>query len=403
MKKIILILLLVLPICVFASTNECYLVKESSENYVLKSNDIITINFDYNVEDININYASYELYYDSSIFEIINPSNELLNIHEYWTVNEYKSYSSLLMFTISGNTIIDNNIVSLSFKVKENVKNKYTSIELINGSIKGHSNINNETVNVECNKNILTYEINNTSTINNYDAKISYIGFIKDNLENIDFYFNPLSFVNNLYITDNEYNIITNCASDNCNINVEGNINNNIVIKSSLNENINTYNINVINISDEKNDIYNYFLTSLSVLDYDLLEKFNKYRNTYHVIVKNDVESILLNYETQNNNRVKITYPKEYEVGKNTIKIEVYSKYNDEYINTYYLIVNKSDIGEEVYMKDISINNVSNNILKRKVYILSIMILSIILIIALLIDINNTKKLIKLKKRKNKS
>jgi hypothetical protein len=108
------------------------------------------------------------------------------------------------------------------------------------------------------------------------------------------------------------------------------------MLKSSVNDNKTTYKINVV-VPNYKYDEWP-TLDNLKVMNYDMLENFSEYTNTYHVNIPDSEDSVLIDYESDYD--VEIIGNEDLKIGENIITIVVS---NGEYENKYYLIVQKQE------------------------------------------------------------
>ncbi len=356
MKKIILILSVFLFWCgqIYAETNYCYISKDKDENVILKSNDEVKVYFN-NSYDYPISSAKFQLYYNPYVFEIVTNDDEYVFHDESIIIKSVKVYSSVIEFEVEG--YIDEDKVFpnfyVKFKVLEDAKDGETTIELLKNNsqitqkkeiISSNADeieyVSEEVTNTTCLNTKLYYVIDNNSDSKENDSRLSYIG-VKDNNGYLYPDFSPSIYEYDLYFEDETDSIIlfSTCASKECifdnNVEVKKDMKS-VILNSSVNDNKTTYKINVV-VPNYKYDEWP-TLDNLKVMNYDMLENFSEYTNTYHVNIPDSEDSVLIDYESDYD--VEIIGNEDLKIGENIITIVVS---NGEYENKYYLIVQKQE------------------------------------------------------------
>lgn len=365
MKKILFLLFSFLTFInvIYADPLYCYINKDKDENMILKSNDEINVYFKSNFEHYGLKDAKFQLYYDPYIFEIVSNNDKYINIDEGFKINNIKKYSSIIEFEVErvNQEIITYPSIYIKFKVKDDAKNGKTTIELIdNNSYVNQVYFTNSSdneelmdtenyVKKECFNSKLYYEINNGSNDIKKDSHLTYIGIDGDS-GFISPFFSPdvLNYDIHLYNSDNDRVYlqaicsIQDCGVDDYTIDEIKN-NKKISLVSKNGEDETKYNLTLV--VDDYEDYSYPSLTSLKVLHYDFLEKFDSWTNTYHLIVPQSVNDLSIDYESDFD--VKIDGNENLQIGQNVIVISVS---NENYTNKYYIVVQKEK--EEIIVEE---------------------------------------------------
>lgn len=344
MKKYLYILILLVFIYspnVYALNGVCMIDSEYSN---IEQGDEITINFYiHDINNLEINGGYLELKYDNDVFDYMG----IQNIYDGFDINVSDNKGKLSVKLKSDNYINNINdavnMVSIIFKVKDDVSNGYSKIIMVgeNTSYITDTNGNNNSCLSTGNKS-LDYNIYNDSN----DAFLSDLSINNVNLKpkfnsNINNY--------NAVVSSNVnvVNINGTCKVDGCviegigkkNLSV-GKNNFKIVVTSPNGKIVNTYNINVER--EKSNDIEpieekkedkkklevvkdnNSLLKILSVSEGELDPIFVPEKNEYSVEVDSDVKKIRINAICSGIEcTVKGTGNKYLEYGKNEYEIEV--------------------------------------------------------------------------------
>ena len=174
-KKILLLILLLFPLYVYAEPAYMFLGKKSDESSIVKQGDVITMyllsNYGSNDEGLLESYNA-QIYYNPYVFELVKTDNEYIKLPDGWEVTNYKTYSSLINLSVRNTTLenvnekledneYQNIIAKLSFRVKDNIVNQKTYIELLKDNTYYIEKANDETSKFKNDLNrFLYYEIN---------------------------------------------------------------------------------------------------------------------------------------------------------------------------------------------------------------------------------------------------
>ena len=357
MKKVIIFLLslFLFSSVVYADPHYCYISKDADENVILKHGDEIKVYFTDNLQ-FSILKAKFKLYYDPYIFEIVkNENDEYVSHDDYAKIKNVKVYSSIIEFDVEGSedTDLDYPIMYVTFKVKQTAKDGKTYIELINNSSSitdiyeanygEFTKIDSDVIN--CFNAKLYYKIDNNSNEKILDSFYSYIGVAT---EGAYMYpnFSPDVTKYTIEVYDQELEDIgieISCAT-------RGECENEEYISIDFRK---TKNLKVISKNGSKSTTYEFeikvpdynsyndeypILTDLKVLHYDLMEEFDSYNRAYHVTVPDNVDSLLIDYESDFD--VKIEGNENFKIGENVVVISVST---DDYTNKYYIVVSKQE------------------------------------------------------------
>lgn len=421
-KKIfLLLLLLIFPLFVYAEPATIFLGKKSDESYIIKQGDVITMyllsNYGPNDEGLLESYNA-QIYYNPYVFELVKTDNEYIKLPDGWEVTNYKTYSSLINISVRNTTLENANekledneyqniIAKLSFRVKDNIVNQKTYIELLKDNTYYIEKNNDETLTFKNDLNrFLYYEINDNGGTK-LDSHLTSIE-VRGEYDTEGVYLTP-SFAPSIYeytvtTTGNSVYVRGYCYINGCN--VEGDSG---YIKLTKNKTVTkivstasdgtkqTYKINII-----KTKSYDGYpeLKSLKVLKYNMVEEFDPSYTTYHVVIPSTENSLFIDYESDYD--VTIKGNENLKIGENIVTIEVKNNENETF--TYYLLVSKTEKEEDKDVPVIEEPKKENNTTEvkkdnKKLYLIICMVISICAIICITIlilrDIKSQKEEIK--------
>ena len=421
-KKIfLLMLLLIFPLFVYAEPATLFLGKKSDESYIIKQGDVITMyllsNYGPNDEGLLESYNA-QIYYNPYVFELVKTDNEYIKLPDGWEVTNYKTYSSLINLSVRNTTLENANekledneyqniIAKLSFRVKDNIVNQKTYIELLKDNTYYIEKNNDETLTFKNDLNrFLYYEINDNGGTK-LDSHLTSIE-VRGEYDTEGVYLTP-SFAPSIYeytvtTTGNSVYVRGYCYINGCN--VEGDSG---YIKLTKNKTVTkivstasdgtkqTYKINII-----KTKSYDGYpeLKSLKVLKYNMVEEFDPSYTTYHVVIPSTENSLFIDYESDYD--VTIKGNENLKIGENIVTIEVKNNENETF--TYYLLVSKTEKEEDKDVPVIEEPKKENNTTEvkkdnKKLYLIICMVISICAIICITIlilrDIKSQKEEIK--------
>ncbi len=421
-KKIfLLMLLLMFPLFVYAEPATMFLGKKSDESYIIKQGDVITMyllsNYGPNDEGLLESYNA-QIYYNPYVFELVKTDNEYIKLPDGWEVTNYKTYSSLINLSVRNTTLENANekledneyqniIAKLSFRVKDNIVNQKTYIELLKDNTYYIEKNNDETLTFKNDLNrFLYYEINDNGGTK-LDSHLTSIE-VRGEYDTEGVYLTP-SFAPSIYeytvtTTGNSVYVRGYCYINGCN--VEGDSG---YIKLTKNKTVTkivstasdgtkqTYKINII-----KTKSYDGYpeLKSLKVLKYNMVEEFDPSYTTYHVVIPSTENSLFIDYESDYD--VTIKGNENLKIGENIVTIEV--KNNENETLTYYLLVSKTEKEEDKDVPVIEEPKKENNTTEvkkdnKKLYLIICMVISMCAIICITIlilrDIKSQKEEIK--------
>lgn len=421
-KKIfLLLLLLIFPLFVYAEPATIFLGKKSDESYIIKQGDVITMyllsNYGPNDEGLLESYNA-QIYYNPYVFELVKTDNEYIKLPDGWEVTNYKTYSSLINLSVRNTTLENANekledneyqniIAKLSFRVKDNIVNQKTYIELLKDNTYYIEKNNDETLTFKNDLNrFLYYEINDNGGTK-LDSHLTSIE-VRGEYDTEGVYLTP-SFAPSIYeytvtTTGNSVYVRGYCYINGCN--VEGDSG---YIKLTKNKTVTkivstasdgtkqTYKINII-----KTKSYDGYpeLKSLKVLKYNMVEEFDPSYTTYHVVIPSTENSLFIDYESDYD--VTIKGNENLKIGENIVTIEVKNNENETF--TYYLLVSKTEKEEDKDVPVIEEPKKENNTTEvkkdnKKLYLIICMVISICAIICITIlilrDIKSQKEEIK--------
>ncbi|NLC48581.1 MAG: hypothetical protein GX758_04400 [Tenericutes bacterium] len=413
MKRVLFLVILIVmfPLIVLADSS-CGIEKDNSEDYILKSGDVTTVYIytTINNESPKISSLTAQLYYNPYVFELLEDfDNKFFFLNEGWSETSSKKYSSILKFQISGSDLTipllkydsSNILTMIKFKVKNNVKSQNTTIELIgdgNTYIKSINASDSNVFDINCDKTILSYEINNNATVNTKDSKLSsvYLTASDDRYVYMTPEFNPIITSYTVYTEGEEIYISGKCASRVCTTtssNTKLKKGSNIIkIKSTFEDSNTIYTFNVIR-EDTENEFYYPVLNNIHILNYSTIEEFNPYYNTYHLMVPSSESSLFIDYDTDDVNTVHIYNNENFVYGENIVIIEV-SDFKGNYKNKYYLIVNKTQEvdDEKTIIEEQKQNKEEYKQTNNKIYIMFVIFMSLFVVGYVVFEILFNKK-----------
>lgn len=421
-KKIfLLMLLLIFPLFVYAEPATMFLGKKSDESYIIKQGDVITMyllsNYGPNDEGLLESYNA-QIYYNPYVFELVKTDNEYIKLPDGWEVTNYKTYSSLINLSVRNTTLENANekledneyqniIAKLSFRVKDNIVNQKTYIELLKDNTYYIEKNNDETLTFKNDLNrFLYYEINDNGGTK-LDSHLTSIE-VRGEYDTEGVYLIP-SFAPSIYeytvtTTGNSVYVRGYCYINGCNVDGDSGY-----IKLTKNKTVTkivstasdgtkqTYKINII-----KTKSYDGYpeLKSLKVLKYNMVEEFDPSYTTYHVVIPSTENSLFIDYESDYD--VTIKGNENLKIGENIVTIEVKNNENETF--TYYLLVSKTEKEEDKDVPVIEEPKKENNTTEvkkdnKKLYLIICMVISICAIICITIlilrDIKSQKEEIK--------
>lgn len=421
-KKIfLLMLLLIFPLFVYAEPATMFLGKKSDESYIIKQGDVITMyllsNYGPNDEGLLESYNA-QIYYNPYVFELVKTDNEYIKLPDGWEVTNYKTYSSLINLSVRNTTLENANekledneyqniIAKLSFRVKDNIVNQKTYIELLKDNTYYIEKNNDETLTFKNDLNrFLYYEINDNGGTK-LDSHLTSIE-VRGEYDTEGVYLTP-SFAPSIYeytvtTTGNSVYVRGYCYINGCNVDGDSGY-----IKLTKNKTVTkivstasdgtkqTYKINII-----KTKSYDGYpeLKSLKVLKYNMVEEFDPSYTTYHVVIPSTENSLFIDYESDYD--VTIKGNENLKIGENIVTIEVKNNENETF--TYYLLVSKTEKEEDKDVPVIEEPKKENNTTEvkkdnKKLYLIICMVISICAIICITIlilrDIKSQKEEIK--------
>lgn len=421
-KKIfLLMLLLIFPLFVYAEPATMFLGKKSDESYIIKQGDVITMyllsNYGPNDEGLLESYNA-QIYYNPYVFELVKTDNEYIKLPDGWEVTNYKTYSSLINLSVRNTTLENANekledneyqniIAKLSFRVKDNIVNQKTYIELLKDNTYYIEKNNDETLTFKNDLNrFLYYEIDDNGGTK-LDSHLTSIE-VRGEYDTEGVYLTP-SFAPSIYeytvtTTGNSVYVRGYCYINGCNVDGDSGY-----IKLTKNKTVTkivstasdgtkqTYKINII-----KTKSYDGYpeLKSLKVLKYNMVEEFDPSYTTYHVVIPSTENSLFIDYESDYD--VTIKGNENLKIGENIVTIEVKNNENETF--TYYLLVSKTEKEEDKDVPVIEEPNKENNTTEvkkdnKKLYLIICMVISICAIICITIlilrDIKSQKEEIK--------
>lgn len=369
MKKILMLLISFFMFISFTKADHvsCNLQKGVNNNTEYSKGDTIEVNVitDFYSEDGILDKANVQIYYNPYVFELLPDSNdESVYIEDGYKITNFNTYSSIIDFSIqnvTGKNMYVNGgdilISKLKFKVKDTAPNGYASIELIGNNSNFYVKGDNESF--PCNNSKLYYNIVDNAKIN-IDSTLSGIFLYTDKEIFIDMKPNVTT-----YNIDVDYKNITYypyCSSSECEFtfNPKNADESSHVLKEGKNviKIINdvygvktTYTLN-INYAKKTEDVQYKFpsLKRLTVENFKFLEEFKESVYTYHLVVPSTVDSLLIDYDADNDVNVEIIGNENFVTGENIVRIKTNND-NDE--GNYYIVVTKTEKEEDTKIPDI--------------------------------------------------
>lgn len=362
-KKIFLLIMLLFPLVIYAEPGYIFLGKDINESYVVKQGDVVTVYLltNFGTEDVDGIMESYnaQFFYNPYIFELVKTDNDYIKLQEGWEVTNYKTYSSIINLSVR-NTVEQNSnekfeddeysniIAKLSFRVKDNVVNQNTYIELLKDNTNYIAKADGETLTFDNTKNFfLNYDINSNG-IKKQDSNLTSISVENEDREELTLSpsFNPGIYEYEVYTNSEAINVYARCITNNCVVSgIDDKINlakNTTTVKITSTSVDGTKQVYKIKVNKYSYDGYPE-LKGLRVLKYSMIETFDPNVNTYHVVIPSTEDSILIDYESEYD--VTIKGNENLKIGENLVVIE--TKNNEGDTNEYYLIVSKTEKEED--------------------------------------------------------
>ena len=386
----------------------CNLQKGVNNNTEYSKGDTIEVNVitDFYSEDGILDKANVQIYYNPYVFELLPAYNdENVYIEDGYKITNFNTYSSIIDFSIQNITgknmyVNGGNILisKLKFKVKDSAPNGRASIELIGDNSEFYVKSSEEEF--PCNNSKLYYNIVGNAKIN-IDSTLSGMFLYTDKEIFIDIKPNVTT-----YSIDTHQETISfypYCSSSECETtfnptNAEANYKlkegkNVIQIINDVDGVKTTYTLN-INYAKKTEDVQYKFpiLKKLTVENFKFLEEFKEDVYTYHLVVPSTVDSLLIDYDADNDVNVEIIGNENFVTGENIVRIKTNNDYDE---GNYYIVVNKTEKEEDSKLP--VIDEPTNDDIKEtkntnNKYIL-IGVFSILIVVSyILYDIYNNKK-----------
>lgn len=386
----------------------CNLQKGVNNNTEYSKGDTIEVNVitDFYSEDGILDKADIQIYYNPYVFELLPAYNdENVYIEDGYKITNFNTYSSIIDFSIQNITgknmyVNGGNILisKLKFKVKDSAPNGRASIELIGDNSEFYVKSSEEEF--PCNNSKLYYNIVGNAKIN-IDSTLSGMFLYTDKEIFIDIKPNVTT-----YSIDTHQETISfypYCSSSECETtfnptNAEVNYKlkegkNVIQIINDVDGAKTTYTLN-INYAKKTEDVQYKFpsLKKLTVENFKFLEEFKEDVYTYHLVVPSTVDSLLIDYDADNDVNVEIIGNENFVTGENIVRIKTNNDYDE---GNYYIFVTKAEKEEDGKLPvideptDDDIKETKNT---NNKYIL-IGVFSILIVVSyILYDIYNNKK-----------
>ena len=410
MKKFLILLISFFMFISFTKADyiSCNLQKEVNNNTEYSKGDTIEVNVitDFYSEDGILDKANIQIYYNPYVFELLPAYNdENVYIEDGYKITNFNTYSSIIDFSIQNITgknmyVNGGNILisKLKFKVKDSAPNGRASIELIGDSSEFYVKSSEEEF--PCNNSKLYYNIVGNAKIN-IDSTLSGMSLytnkeifidIKPNVTtySIDTHQESISFYP--YCSSSECETTFNPTNAEVNYKLkEGK--NVIQIINDVDGAKTTYTLN-INYAKKTEDVQYKFpsLKKLTVENFKFLEEFKEDVYTYHLVVPSTVDSLLIDYDADNDVNVEIIGNENFVTGENIVRIKTNNDYDE---GNYYIVVTKTEKEEDSKLPvideptDDDIKETKNT---NNKYIL-IGVFSILIVVSyILYDIYNNKK-----------
>ncbi len=386
----------------------CNLQKEVNNNTEYSKGDTIEVNVitDFYSEDGILDKANVQIYYNPYVFELLPAYNdENVYIEDGYKITNFNTYSSIIDFSIQNITgknmyVNGGNILisKLKFKVKDSAPNGQTSIELIGDSSEFYVKSSEEEF--SCNNSKLYYNIVGNAKIN-IDSTLSGMFLYTDKEIFIDIKPNVTTY--SIDTHQESISFYPYCSSSECETtfnptNAEVNYKlkegkNVIQIINDVDGAKTTYTLN-INYAKKTEDVQYKFpsLKKLTVENFKFLEEFKEDVYTYHLVVPSTVDSLLIDYDADNDVNVEIIGNENFVTGENIVRIKTNNDYDE---GNYYIVVTKTEKEEDSKLP--VIDEPTNDDIKEtkntnNKYIL-IGVFSILIVVSyILYDIYNNKK-----------
>lgn len=410
MKKFLILLISFFMFISFTKADyiSCNLQKGVNNNTEYSKGDTIEVNVitDFYSEDGILDKADIQIYYNPYVFELLPAYNdENVYIEDGYKITNFNTYSSIIDFSIQNITgknmyVNGGNILisKLKFKVKDSAPNGRASIELIGDNSEFYVKSSEEEF--PCNNSKLYYNIVGNAKIN-IDSTLSGMFLYTDKEIFIDIKPNVTT-----YSIDTHQETISfypYCSSSECETtfnptNAEANYKlkegkNVIQIINDVDGAKTTYTLN-INYAKKTEDVQYKFpsLKKLTVENFKFLEEFKEDVYTYHLVVPSTVDSLLIDYDADNDVNVEIIGNENFVTGENIVRIKTNNDYDE---GNYYIFVTKAEKEEDSKLPvideptDDDIKETKNT---NNKYIL-IGVFSILIVVSyILYDIYNNKK-----------
>lgn len=410
MKKFLMLLISFFMFISFTKADyiSCNLQKGVNNNTEYSKGDTIEVNVitDFYSEDGILDKANVQIYYNPYVFELLPAYNdENVYIEDGYKITNFNTYSSIIDFSIQNITgknmyVNGGNILisKLKFKVKDSAPNGQTSIELIGDSSEFYVKSSEEEF--PCNNSKLYYNIVGNAKIN-IDSTLSGMFLYTDKEIFIDIKPNVTTY--SIDTHQESISFYPYCSSSECETtfnptNAEVNYKlkegkNVIQIINDVDGAKTTYTLN-INYAKKTEDVQYKFpsLKRLTVENFKFLEEFKEDMYTYHLVVPSTVDSLLIDYDADNDVNVEIIGNENFVTGENIVRIKTNNDYDE---GNYYIVVTKTEKEEDSKLP--VIDEPTNDDIKEtkntnNKYIL-IGVFSILIVVSyILYDIYNNKK-----------
>lgn len=410
MKKFLMLLISFFMFISFTKADyiSCNLQKGVNNNTEYSKGDTIEVNVitDFYSEYGILDKANVQIYYNPYVFELLPAYNdENVYIEDGYKITNFNTYSSIIDFSIQNITgknmyVNGGNILisKLKFKVKDSAPNGQTSIELIGDNSEFYVKSSEEEF--PCNNSKLYYNIVGNAKIN-IDSTLSGMSLYTDKEIFIDIKPNVTTY--SIDTHQESISFYPYCSSSECETtfnptNAEVNYKlkegkNVIQIINDVDGAKTTYTLN-INYSKKTEDVQYKFpsLKKLTVENFKFLEEFKEDVYTYHLVVPSTVDSLLIDYDADNDVNVEIIGNENFVTGENIVRIKTNNDYDE---GNYYIFVTKAEKEEDSKLPvideptDDDIKETKNT---NNKYIL-IGVFSILIVVSyILYDIYNNKK-----------
>ena len=410
MKKFLMLLISFFMFISFTKADyiSCNLQKGVNNNTEYSKGDTIEVNVitDFYSEDGILDKANVQIYYNPYVFELLPAYNdENVYIEDGYKITNFNTYSSIIDFSIQNITgknmyVNGGNILisKLKFKVKDSAPNGRASIELIGENSEFYVKSSEEEF--PCNNSKLYYNIVGNAKIN-IDSTLSGMSLYTDKEIFIDIKPNVTTY--SIDTHQESISFYPYCSSSECETtfnptNAEVNYKlkegkNVIQIINDVDGAKTTYTLN-INYAKKTEDVQYKFpsLKKLTVENFKFLEEFKEDVYTYHLVVPSTVDSLLIDYDADNDVNVEIIGNENFVTGENIVRIKTNNDYDE---GNYYIVVTKTEKEEDSKLP--VIDEPTNDDIKEtkntnNKYIL-IGVFSILIVVSyILYDIYNNKK-----------